>query len=694
VVLANGRLRQLNARFASGPLLLGFAFGAIGLAVALQAAHALFDLGGPSLDGFFKDGIFTAAEFAAVAMASARVLLRRENRLAWGLISIGLLVWAGGDLVWTVWLNNLSHPPYPSIADALYLSMYPTIYCGLLLLMRAHFRHAGAAVWLDGLVVGLATAALGAAVIFPDVLVASQGGSAAVAVNLAYPLGDFLLLVFIAVGFTLSGWRPGRQWLILGIGLALSASADMIFVYQEAHGNYVAGHILDTMWPASMWFIALAAWQPARQASYRRAAVGHTIVFPVAFALIAFGLLISAGLHPLTHLALGLAAGAIFAAGVRATLTYLENGRMLRRQTEDAITDALTGLGNRRRLMEDLELAVDRGLRDEPSTLAFFDLNGFKRYNDSFGHGAGDALLTSLGRALAIAVGPQGEAYRLGGDEFCALLDGRFPRSDALVAKASAALCEQGSGFTVTASCGVVIVPEDATTVTTALGLADERMYADKGRDGRGTHSQTQSVLMQLLTEREPELHDHVHDVGLLAVAIGRRFELDSEQLDELRRAAELHDIGKLAIPEAILHKPAPLGDSEQRFIRQHTIIGERILNVAPALRMVSLLVRSSHERWDGAGYPDRLVGAEIPLGARIIAACDAYDAMTSARPYVTARTPEEALAELRRHAGSQFDPAVVRELCAYFAGLPLRHLESPRAQLPSMAEGPVDTVR
>jgi diguanylate cyclase (GGDEF)-like protein len=638
------------------------------LAIALHAAHALFDLGGGSLEGFFKDGIFTAAEFAAVAVAGVRVLCRRENRLAWGLIASGLLVWAGGDLVWTVWLNDLSNPPYPSIADALYLSMYPAIYCGLLLLMRAHFRHAGFAVWLDGLVVGLATAALGAAVIFPDVLAASEGSSTAVAVNLAYPLGDFLLLVFIAVGFTLSGWRPGRQWLLLGLGLALSAAADMIFVYQEAHGSYVAGRILDTMWPASMAFIALAAWQPARQPTNRREALRHSIVFPAVFAVIAFGLLISAGLHPLTHLALGLAAGAVFAAGIRATLTYLENGRMLRRQTEDAITDALTGLGNRRRLMEDLENAVHGASRGDEATLAFFDLNGFKRYNDSFGHGAGDALLTSLGRALAVAVDSHGEAYRLGGDEFCVLLRGRFPCSDALVAKASAALCEQGSGFIVTASCGVVVLPEDAATLTAALGLADERMYADKGRDGRGTHSQTQSVLMQLLTEREPALHSHVHDVGLLAVAIGRQFDLDSEELDELRRAAELHDIGKLAIPEAILHKPQPLNDSERRFIRQHTIIGERILNVAPALRMVSLLVRSSHERWDGGGYPDGLARAEIPLGARIIAACDAYDAMISARPYAAARTPDEAIAELKRHAGTQFDPDVVARLCKYLS--------------------------
>jgi HD-GYP domain-containing protein (c-di-GMP phosphodiesterase class II) len=167
-----------------------------------------------------------------------------------------------------------------------------------------------------------------------------------------------------------------------------------------------------------------------------------------------------------------------------------------------------------------------------------------------------------------------------------------------------------------------------------------------------------------LLNERQPELHQHVRDVGLLATAIGRTYDLDSEQLDELRRAAELHDLGKLAIPDRILDKPGPLSEAEWRLIRQHTLIGERILNAAPALRPVARLVRSSHERWDGGGYPDRLAGRAIPLGSRIIAACDAFDAITSERAYDAARSRNEAVAELRRNAGSQFDPEVVERLC------------------------------
>jgi HD-GYP domain-containing protein (c-di-GMP phosphodiesterase class II) len=135
---------------------------------------------------------------------------------------------------------------------------------------------------------------------------------------------------------------------------------------------------------------------------------------------------------------------------------------------------------------------------------------------------------------------------------------------------------------------------------------------------------------------------------------------MQPEQLDEVTRAAELHDIGKVAIPDTILAKPGPLDATEWSFVRQHTIIGERILLAAPALRPVARLVRSSHERWDGAGYPDGLAGEEIPLGARIVAVCDAFEAMTSDQPYRNRLDVSAAVAELRRCAGTQFDPQVV----------------------------------
>jgi two-component system cell cycle response regulator len=649
--------------FSSKSRWLAAAFVAMGIGVAFHAAHALLGFGGHGLESFTKNWVYTAVELIAVAVCAARVFRRRENRWAWALVTFGLLTWTGGDLLWTVWLGNLANPPFPSVADGLYLAWYPAVYVALILLIRSRHRHIGAAQWLDGGVVGLTVAAVGAGLIFPTVLGSSHGRLIEDAVNLAYPLGDFALLVFVAVAFALSDWRPGRLWLCLGAGITVSAVADVIYVYQAAKDTYVAGTLLDTMWPVSMGLLAAAAWQPVRRRDAVAVVAPHTIAVTLVSAVASWGLLMFAAFRPVTPLAVGLAGGALLAAAARAVSTYLENVRMLRRSAYEAVTDGLSGLGNRRRLMDDLDEAVSDAEHGHASTLAFFDLNGFKRYNDSFGHAAGDALLARVGAALSVAIDTRGQAYRVGGDEFCVLLTGRVARDDRLVASAASALTERGSAFTVSASFGLATAPDDATTASVVLQLADERMYADKARNSHDRRAKTRDVLMQLLNERTPALHQHVSGVGQLVADLAREFARDSDQLDEMLRAAELHDIGKLAIPDEILNKPGPLNDSEWLFMHQHPIIGERILNADPALRPVARLVRASHERWDGHGYPDGLAGAAIPLGSRIIAACDAYEAMTSERCYQAARSKDDAIAELQRNAGSQFDPEIIKAL-------------------------------
>jgi diguanylate cyclase (GGDEF)-like protein len=636
------------------------------LIVAFHGARAFLGFGGPELRSFCEAWVYTAAEVVAVAICIARVCTQRANRLAWALVAFGMLTWTAGDLVWTLWLDNLADPPFPSLADPLYLAMYPALYAAFMLLIRSQRGRFRTEQWLDGVIIGLALAAVGAGLILPTVLGESQGHFFGDAVNLAYPLGDLALLVLVVVAFALSSWRPDRLWVWLGAAMAVDAVSDLVFTYMEAKGTYVAGGILDTSWPAAMALVAVASWQSPRRRDADRPAAGVSeIVLPAAFVSLALVLLVDAAFTHITATAVALAAAAVVVGIARAVLTFMENVRMLRRSAEEAVTDGLTGLGNRRRLMSDLDDAVAHADLDHPSTLVFFDLNGFKSYNDTLGHGAGDVLLARLGAALDHAIGGWGRAYRLGGDEFCALLHGRFCLDDGLVHAATAALTERCDLAEISAALGMAVIPDEAGTTSEALHLADQRMYASKTRGGREAAACTRQVLMRVLAERAPDLQDHVASVGQLAGALGRSLGLEAAQLDQLVLAAELHDVGKLGIPDAILAKRGPLDDDECALMRRHPEIGERILSADPAMQPIGKLVRASHERWDGAGYPDRLAGTDIPLGARIIAACDALEAMTSERCYQSARSLPEALAELRRCAGTQFDPDIVVVLCA-----------------------------
>jgi HD-GYP domain-containing protein (c-di-GMP phosphodiesterase class II) len=274
---------------------------------------------------------------------------------------------------------------------------------------------------------------------------------------------------------------------------------------------------------------------------------------------------------------------------------------------------------------------------------------------------AGDALLVRLGARLAEAVEACGSAYRLGGDEFCVLGEGRAHAR--LEAAAMAALSESGEGFAISSSCGSVALPAETADAVEALRLADQRMYQHKGQGRADAEAQSKAVLLRMLVERDPELSQHVGGVADLADAVGAELGLSGPDRSDLVHAAELHDVGKMAIPDAILNKPSALDEAEWAFMKTHTVIGERILSAAPALAKAARLVRGSHERWDGTGYPDGLAGEDIPLGARIVTACDAFDAILSERPYSRARNRQQALTELRACAGTQFDPAVVAAL-------------------------------
>jgi diguanylate cyclase (GGDEF)-like protein len=640
-----------------------WALGAIGLLLAACAFHALVKFDAGPLSWLLEKWGYNVVLVGSGLACLARGVKIRAERAAWLTIGVAVVGWALGNVYYTAVLWDMDPIPIPSVSDVLWLVYYPVVYVAVAMLLRARIARFHASLWVDGALAALAVAALSAAVVFQSVLHSTGGEPLEVATNLAYPLGDLVLLGMVTGGVALTGWKPGRTWGALAGSFVLFGVSDGIYLWGNATGTWHAGSVFEAGWPAATLLLAWAAWMPPRHVRPRPLEGRRMLVVPTLFALLGLTLLISDHFHRLNLLAVALAWASLLAVIGRFGMTFFANLTMLAHTREESLTDALTGLGNRRRLIRDLEDVLHPGA-GTPSALVLFDLNGFKGYNDVFGHPAGDALLARLGARLGAAVGPDARAYRMGGDEFCVLAPIEEGNPLATLDRGRRALGELGDGFEISAAHGCVLVPDEADDAGTALGIADRRMYAEKATARRSADEQSRDVLLKALEEHHPDLGEHVQDVGVLAAAVAEELGLGGQQLQHVRHAAELHDIGKVAVPSSILDKPGKLDAEEWSFIARHTIIGERILGAAIALRPVATLVRASHEHYDGNGYPDGLRGREIPLGARIVSVCDAYDAMTSDRPYQRSLGHDDALAELRRCSGTQFDPAVVDAFC------------------------------
>jgi two-component system cell cycle response regulator len=613
---------------------------------------------------------------AGAILILLRAALRRHERTAWLLLGLGVSAWVLGELYFTAVLWTDASPPVPSPADLGYLLLPPLVFAGLVILARSRIRGLPISLLLDGVTAGLAVGSVGAAVVFKPVLHALGGQPLAVATNLSYPVADLLMLGLICGLLVIGRGRLDRRFLLLAAGIVCFWASDSVYLVKAAEGTWQSGGPYDPGWWAIAVCFAAAAWMRPRG---RRGALRHRALIsaPIAFALLSLMVLVAGSLMDVSLPAVGLASGALLSVLARLALTFRAHQAVLERTRNEASTDPLTGLGNRRALATALH---DRLEDPEPAPLilALFDLDGFKTYNDTFGHAAGDALLQRLATALRAVLTAPASAYRMGGDEFCALLPGG-DGGEALLRAVSAVLSDRGDGFEISASLGSVRLPDETGEFDEALRLADQRMYADKhgGRTATAAH-EVKQALLSALAQRDPDLCDHVDDVGRLASAVAVELGCSAPLVERVRIAAELHDIGKMAIPEAILAKPGPLSEGEWTLMRQHTITGERIIASSPALSDVAPLVRSSHEHWDGSGYPDRLAGEAIPQGSRIIAVCDSYHAMTSDRAYRRAISTAAACAELRAGADTQFDPEVVEAFLRFIgqeANLPGRAL-------------------
>ncbi len=354
------------------------------------------------------------------------------------------------------------------------------------------------------------------------------------------------------------------------------------------------------------------------------------------------------------------------AAGVMASA--LQRAKAERQLTHLTFHDQVTGLYNRTFLEEEIRrLDTERQL---PLSMIMVDVNGLKMVNDALGHQEGDRLLRRVARLLRQSCRQEDIVARWGGDEFVVLLPLTDSADAAQVCQRIREACEAAEEKPVRPSValGYATKTDPEQELSQILKEAEDGMYTNKMSAAQSSRSTIIASLQRTLEEKSHETREHAQKLKDLSVRLGKRLGISGNELEELALFAVLHDLGKVAIPEPVLDKRGSLTPDEWEVMRKHPEIGYRIAATSPELASVAEYILSHHERWDGAGYPRALKGEAIPLLARIVAVVDAYDAMTSDRPYRKGIGHAEALEEIRTCAGDQFDPKVVHAFLELFA--------------------------
>lgn len=336
-----------------------------------------------------------------------------------------------------------------------------------------------------------------------------------------------------------------------------------------------------------------------------------------------------------------------------------------------SLHDNLTGLYNRAFFEEELKRYA--GSRDYPISIIIIDLNGLKLINDSLGHDKGDKLLRTCAEVLLRSIRTSDILARIGGDEFALLLP-RTSYSDAekIVKRIMENVekynkTEAQDGLYLSLAIGFATAESDNMDLKDVMKKADELMYRDKLLNSTSIRSQTLNVLLSVLAEKDYIIEGHTKRVKELCLKIGQKLGLSPKELSDLSLFAEVHDLGKVAISDSILNKKGPLTEEEWEIMKQHSEKGYRIALSLPDLAGIADLILKHHERWDGKGYPLGLKGKEIPILCRILSIADAFDAMTSKRPYNRVKSIKEALSEIKENAGTQFDPEIVEVFLSLF---------------------------
>ena len=484
--------RTVELSSAAERWVLMLAFSVLGVLVAITAANAIFNIGGAGAYTVIRDTVSSIIYVVVAMIIWFRALRVRAKRGAWIPFAAGISLYGLGNVLWSFWIGHLSHPPIPSICDALWLSFYPLAALGLALLtgIRGQNRPP-AGVWLDAVVAGCGLAGIGAAFVLAPTVATASGSSLADATELAYPIGDLLLVGMIVGVIALRGWRGDRGWVAMGIGFLLLAVADYLYALQVAGGASRPSALTNLVFVVSVAVMAFTAWQSPPRRPQAKSTSWSVVLVPAGFMIAALGLLLSNQFHRLNGLAFALATVSMIAAIARMGLAF-RDVRGLSEARRLAATDDLTSLPNRRQFMVQVEQAIAQingGSRT--LTVLMLDLDNFKELNDTLGHHAGDSLLRMIGPRLENALRSSHTVARLGGDEFAILLyPSPEPEHVATIAKRmldtlNAPFEVHGLALRVTGSIGIASYPVDAADADELMRHADVAMYqAKEGRNG------------------------------------------------------------------------------------------------------------------------------------------------------------------------------------------------------------------
>lgn len=657
-----------------------------------------------------KDLLYLVAPLTSGVLAIRLLIASRGTPLlSFGTqLSFGTILLVAGEIAWCVLDLTLpeSDIPSPGVADYLFSAGYAFLMASSGLLVR----------FSKGEIIRRLRYLFDAAIFSVAVLVVTwifllapqlteHGHFDFHALNFStiYPLFDVatLTLIFLSVlGFKKQAWSPAEKLFATSVGLFFVA--DLAYNSLELSSSYdtalASSLVPDLTWMFGYLALALALRAvPAHQRDtddrvFRldvtaKSELSWIDVYSPVFSLIV-AMMITYSLQfwvddRFTHRLMTVVSIFIVASViVRNALVVFEN----RSLANVALRDPLTGLYNHRFFHEQLEREVERSRREGTSvTVVAIDLDDFAVLNDTLGHQAGDELLARFAAALVTTIRVYDIAARLGGDEFALILaDTTADEASTLVRRVGESLASMNKGpLTITFSAGIAAFPEHAVSKDDLLRKADSALYWSKynGKDTTTVYDEslrflspnerierireqsylnTVKVLASAVDARDPYTQHHSRNVAALAALLATRLGLAPDHVKLVEVAALLHDVGKLGVSDNLLKKDGPLTDDEVHEIREHPLLATKILN-SGNLRRIIPWVRSHHERWDGRGYPDGLKGESIPLESRIIAICDAYDAMLSERHYRPAMSKREAIAELLKESGKQFDPELVR---------------------------------